>query len=124
MRSLSLASRQVRPASRSSSRDPVGFCHGLPTRYPAVGATFPVIAASGVAVLAVLAVGAGHVALHQIALRGERGCGPRPKCGFKLRRVGLRGFFHRGSGSRCHRVLGQGFTPAVDLDRDGCRFHD
>lgn len=42
--------------------------------------TFAVIAAAGfwvfgVAVLAVFAVGAGHVALHQTPLRGERGRG-------------------------------------------------
>ena len=70
--SLSLASRQ---AGRLRGRV-VGTggpcCHGLPTSYPAAAAIiFPVIAASGfwasgVAVLAVLAVGDGHLALNQI----------------------------------------------------------
>ena len=63
MSSLSLASRQVRPASRSSCRELVGFCHGLPAIKPAAASGFWV---SGVAVLDVLALGAGHVALNQI----------------------------------------------------------
>jgi alkanesulfonate monooxygenase SsuD/methylene tetrahydromethanopterin reductase-like flavin-dependent oxidoreductase (luciferase family) len=40
----------------------------------------------------------------------------------KACRMGL-AFFHRGTGIRCHRVICQGFTPAVDLDPDGCRNH-
>ncbi|MCO4236361.1 hypothetical protein [Pseudarthrobacter raffinosi] len=69
---LSLASRQAGPASRASCRNWWALLpwpsHHLARRR---SHHFPVIAASGfwvtgVSVLAVLAVGAGHVALNQI----------------------------------------------------------
>jgi hypothetical protein len=70
--SLSLASREAWPASEAICRNWGPCCLCLPTSKPAAEAIiFPVIAlsgfwVSGVAVLAVLAVRTGHVALNQI----------------------------------------------------------
>lgn len=83
MRSLSVVSRRAGPASGASCRSWWDLLPAFPPVNPTAAVIiFAVIAASGfwvsgVAVLAVLAVGAGRVALHQIALRGERGGGPR-----------------------------------------------
>jgi hypothetical protein len=41
----------------------------------------------------------------------DRGQGSSGKCSV---------FFRHGSWSRCNSVAGQDFTPAIDLDRDGC----
>jgi hypothetical protein len=72
---------QVVAGGRSRGRIAGGgglCCHGLPTSNAAAATIiFPVIAAPGfwvfgVAVLAVLALGAGNVALNEIRPRGER----------------------------------------------------